>query len=97
MKNPINKFRLIALLEGLSYITLLFIAMPLKYMYGIPEAVRIVGMTHGILFMAYLVLQGVTSGHQQWDMKTNTYFFLASLIPFATFFADRRLKAMEAR
>jgi integral membrane protein len=95
MKSSIASFRLVALLEGISFILLLFVAMPLKYMYGMPEAVKIVGMTHGILFIGYLTLQTMAAMEHEWNLKTNAIFFLASLIPFGTFVTDRRLKAMQ--
>jgi integral membrane protein len=50
------RFRTVAWIEGLSYVALLFIAMPLKYFADLPLAVRVVGMAHGVLFIAYVVL-----------------------------------------
>ena len=96
MKSSIASFRLVALLEGISFILLLFVAMPLKYIYGMPEAVKIVGMAHGVLFIGYVTLQAMAAMEHEWDLKTNALFFLASLVPFGTFVTDRRLKAMQA-
>ncbi len=95
MKSSIGTFRTVAILEGISYILLLFVAMPLKYFYDMPVAVKIVGMTHGLLFIGYAMTQALASNEHNWDKKTNVMFFIASLVPFATFFADRRLKALQ--
>lgn len=91
----IGKFRIVAFLEGLSYITLLFIAMPLKYLYAMPIAVKIVGMTHGILFIAFLIYLLLCAQRHNFTKKDTFVFFIASLIPFGTFFTDKRLKEYE--
>jgi len=77
--------RLMAILEGLSLLALFFVAMPLKYMYGMPEAVKLAGPIHGYLFLAfngvlfYFVFKGQIT--EQKAFKG----FLASLVPFGTF------------
>ena len=91
----IGKFRIIGFVEGISYLVLLFIAMPLKYMMGVAIATKIVGMTHGILFMIFLVLLMQAAQKHNFSMKDSTVFFVASLIPFGTFFTDSRLKRLE--
>lgn len=95
MQSMLKKFRLIGLLEGVSFILLLFIAMPLKYMYGMPEAVKIVGMTHGILFILYVMMLAMAAKDFSWEMKFNIQLFIASLLPFGTFVTDRKLKAYQ--
>ncbi len=85
-------FRMIAIAEGISFLILLFIAMPLKYMLDIPEPVQIMGWIHGILFMTFifsaiLVFTYFNKGFV-WLAKA----LAASLIPFGTFFLDRELK-----
>jgi len=95
-KSTLGRFRLIAFLEGISFISLLFIAMPLKYMAGNPLPVKIVGMTHGILFILFVYLLFEAAGKYKWSAKFNGLAFLASIIPFGTFILDRKLKAIEA-
>ena len=95
MKNSVKTFGLINTIEGYSYLTLLFIAMPLKYMFGFPLAVKIVGMAHGVLFIAFLILLVVAWQEKKWAFSENIIFFIASLIPFGTFFTKKRIKAYE--
>ncbi|MBO6515432.1 MAG: DUF3817 domain-containing protein [Bacteroidia bacterium] len=86
----IKTFRLIALLEGVSYILLLLIATPIKYISGDPTYVKMLGMPHGLLFIAYVVLALVLRSEEQWD-KTKTFWVLiASILPFGTFYIDRK-------
>jgi len=94
-KDVLDYFRLIGFIEGLSYLTLLFIAMPLKYMYAYPEAVKIVGMAHGVLFIGFIVLLGASGIKYRFSPALNIVFFVASLIPFGTFFTDRKLKQIK--
>jgi integral membrane protein len=65
MTNSLQVFRKIALAEGISFLVLLFIAMPMKYMFAIPLAVKIVGWTHGVLFMAYLYFEAKAAAGQK--------------------------------
>lgn len=87
--NHLGRLRLIALVEGWSFLILLFIAMPLKYWAGIPEAVRVVGMAHGVLFILYVLLIFIVTIEKKWSLKVLFLLFLASLVPFATFYADK--------
>ncbi len=77
--------RLMALLEGLSLLTLFFVAMPLKYAYGMPEAVKLVGPVHGWLFIAFnaMLFYFVYKGHL--SEQKGFQGFIASLVPFGTF------------
>ena len=84
-------FRLITLLEGLSYILLLFIAVPLKYGTGDDFLVKILGMPHGILFILYLLLTFYLKGSYGWKWQQTALVFLASIVPFGTFYVDRKL------
>jgi integral membrane protein len=95
LKTPLGRFRAVALLEGLSFVVLLFIAMPLKYWAGMPLAVKVVGMAHGVLFMLYLPsLLEVTVAHR-WSLLRVVAAFGASLVPFGTFVLDARLRREE--
>ena len=84
-----NIFRIIALLEGISYIALLFIAVPIKYFGDDPQYVKLLGMPHGILFLAYIVLAIVLASEVKWSRKTLFIVLVASIIPFGTFYVDR--------
>ena len=92
LKNELERFKLIGLIEGYSYLILLFIAMPIKYMGGEPMAVKIVGMAHGILFILFILAQYQATSTYKWKFKFNAFAFLASLIPFGTFYLDKKLK-----
>ncbi len=92
----IRVFRMIALAEGSSFLTLLFIAMPMKYFMGIPEVVRVVGAIHGGLFMLYVALLAVVHFRHRWSFLFSLYAFVASIIPFGTFILDKHLRQKEA-
>ncbi|MDB9961220.1 DUF3817 domain-containing protein [Oceanihabitans sp.] len=85
-----NSFRIVALLEGVSYILLLFIAVPIKYIQGNPEYVKLLGMPHGLLFVAYVVLAIVIGIELKWNMKTMFIVLIASVLPFGTFYVDKK-------
>ena len=86
----IKLFRIVALLEGLSYIGLIFIAVPIKYLIGIDTYVKFLGMPHGILFLLYILLALITSKFMNWDNKSIIIILLASIIPFGTFYVDNK-------
>lgn len=86
-----NAFRLTGLLEGLSYILLLGIAMPLKYVWGDPSWVRVVGMAHGLLFLAYVGLAFVLYDREGWSIRKLAYAIIASLLPFGPFVFDAKI------
>jgi integral membrane protein len=88
----IDRFRLIGFVEGISYLLLLFVAMPIKYMLGDPSYVKVVGMTHGILFIIFIIFQIQAALKYNFPLKDNFIYFFAALIPFGTFFTDSRLK-----
>ncbi|MCB0699000.1 MAG: DUF3817 domain-containing protein [Chitinophagales bacterium] len=91
--NLLKRFRQIAVLEGISYLLLLFIAMPLKYMADIPEAVKYTGWVHGILFVLYAVMLIQVWQEYKWKFGKAALVFIASLLPFAPFYVDRKLKS----
>jgi integral membrane protein len=87
--------RILGNVEGISYLLLLGLAMPLKYIWGFSMAVKIVGMAHGVLFLAYcLYLIPCIQAHR-WSLKFSFVLFLATLIPFGTFVTDRKIRALE--
>ena len=92
----IKNLRILGNVEGISYLLLLCVAMPLKYLADMPLAVRIVGMGHGVLFIAYCILLALCMRRFKWSLGFGIYLFVATLIPFGTFVTDRRLKQMES-
>ena len=84
-------FRTLGLVEGLSLLTLLFIAMPARYQFGY-DFVWQAGMTHGILWLAYVTLSMPVSHKQGWSIMFWMLVLLSSVTPFAVFFLDSRLK-----
>jgi len=85
-----------ALAEGVSFLTLLFVAMPMKYFMGMPEVVRVVGSIHGGLFLLYVGLLAIVHIKQRWTLTFTLYAFIASVIPFGTFMLDKHLRDKEA-
>jgi integral membrane protein len=83
---------MIAILEGIAFLVLLVIAMPLKYMADIPQAVSVVGALHGVLFVMYAIWLAVVKFKYDWSINKAGIAFIASFIPFGTFILDRKLK-----
>jgi len=92
----LKKFRLINKIEGISFLILLFVAMPLKYYAGIPMATKIVGMTHGIFVFAFLYQLFAASDEAPFSGKEMGILTLMSLIPFGSFYNDKLCAAKEA-
>lgn len=93
--SPIRRFRLTALAEGSSFLVLLCIAMPMKYVMGMPRVVTVVGAIHGILFLLYVAQLAKLRTKYQWDNKFSFQAFLASLLPFGPFLFDKHLRTKE--
>ncbi len=95
MSTPYNRFRKIAFYEGISFLVLLLIAMPLKYFFGFPKAVTIVGSLHGILVVALgvfaLEVKNTYKKSFGWLVKAG----LASIVPFGTFYMDKEWRQEE--
>jgi integral membrane protein len=94
-KTPLGRFLKIGFVEGVSFLVLLLIAMPLKYIAHMPTPVRVVGMIHGVLFIGYVIALFQAARAYNWPIKTVTVAFLLSFFPFGTFFLDRVLKKQE--
>lgn len=88
-------FRLISFLEGVSYLLLLFIAVPIKYFQGNELYVKILGMPHGILFMVYIALVIVIRFDNLWFKKYFILISLASIVPFGTFIVEYKLRKIN--
>jgi len=83
-------FRIVSFLEGVSYLLLLFIATPVKYFGEDPSYVKMLGMPHGILFMLYVILAFMLKNEMQWDRKNFAIILLCSILPFGTFYMDKK-------
>ena len=94
--SSLHLFRKIALAEGISYLVLLFIAMPLKYWADMPLAVKYTGWAHGLLFVLYGVSLIMAWNERKWSFGRVVFYFIASLVPFAAFYVDHKLKAEDA-
>jgi integral membrane protein len=91
-KKSVNRFRIVAVLEGWSYVLLLFIAMPLKYMFDMPLFVKYLGWAHGALFVAYMLTLLQATINASWKFGKLAWAVIASFIPFGTFVLDKQLK-----
>lgn len=96
MNNPIPFLRKMALTEGVSFLVLLGVAMPLKYVWGILVAVKIVGWIHGVLFILFCAALLRTMIIAKWTFVRSAIVFVAALLPFGPFVVDRRMLTYEA-
>lgn len=94
-RTSLGRFRMVAIAEGISYMLLLFIAMPLKYMADIPDAVKYTGWVHGILFMIYILALISVKMDRNWSFLKSAIAFVISLIPFGAFIFDKSLRKEE--
>ena len=95
LRTNIGRLRIAGFLEGISYLALLCICMPLKYIGGIPESTFFVGMAHGIIFIIYCVLVMVVMMKYKWNLMKTFWALLASVLPFGTFVVDVRIFRQE--
>ena len=96
-KTSLGRLRMIGFWEGVSFLVLLGIAMPLKYFAGEPGAVRVVGMAHGILFMLYVWAAIQTARDRNWSWQRTGLVLLASVLPAGPFVVDAKLLREPAR
>ena len=95
--SELQKFKLINKIEGISFIILIFIAMPLKYSFGYPMATKIVGMLHGLLVFAFIYQIIEAKKEAGFTLKETAFYTILSLIPFGSFYTDKLLaKKIEA-
>jgi integral membrane protein len=94
--NPIPLLRNVAIAEAISFLILLFVAMPLKHFAGVPAAVKVVGWLHGLLFMAFVVVLVYTTIVARWPLARAGVLFVAALLPSGPFVMDRRMKQYAA-
>lgn len=88
-------FRITSILEGISYLSLFAVTMPLKYMADMPMPNKYAGYAHGALFIAYCVLAVLICVVKKWGFKRMAIFLIASLLPFATFYIERKYLSSE--
>lgn len=84
----LKNFRILSLLEGTSFLLILFVTMPLKYMYDNGAPNKVIGMIHGFLFLGYIVMAILMKEKMKWNNKTLGIVLLCSIIPFGTFWMD---------
>ena len=96
MQNRIRFLRIIGITEGISFLLLLMVAMPLKYYMQMPQAVKYTGWAHGLLFVAYVIAVFACIGPMKWNWFKVLVALGASLIHFGTFVLDKELKRREA-
>jgi integral membrane protein len=90
LSTALGRFRTVAFLEGCSFL-LFGLTMPLKYYFQMPMPNKIVGTLHGGLFLLYIVLLAIVAYKNKWSIVKIFLAFIASLIPFGTFYADKKL------
>jgi integral membrane protein len=95
MNTPFPRFRKVAFFEGISFLVLLLIAMPLKYFFAFPKAVTIVGSVHGLLFVAFIVTAWEVKSVYKKDFKWLAKAMLASVLPGGTFYMEKEWKREE--
>lgn len=95
MKKPVSFLRTIALVEGVSFLILLGVAMPLKYFADLPMAVKWVGWIHGVLFIIFCAALWQTMLRIKWPLARGVAVFVAAVVPFGPFLLDRRMQLYE--
>lgn len=88
----IHRLRIIGLIEGVSFLLLMGVAMPLKYIWDMPMAVKVVGWAHGLLFILFCLFLAIAMTLARWNLGRGALFFIAALVPFGPFLVDKRLK-----
>ncbi len=96
LKSSYMRFRIISFLEGLSYLILVFIAMPIKYIGENPYPVKVVGMGHGVLFILFCIFLFEAFKRCDWNKSIGVQYFIYSLIPFGFIIIDKSLKAQPS-
>ena len=86
----VNIYRVTAFLEGVSYILLLFVAVPIKYLLNEALYVKVLGMPHGILFILYILFSIIAKIKYNWSFRKFLVISISSLVPFGTFYIDKK-------
>lgn len=96
LKTSLGRLRVIGFWEGVSFLVLLGIAMPLKYFAGWPLAVRVVGMAHGVLFLLYLWAAIQAALEHDWRWRRTALVLVASLLPAGPFVVEAKILRAES-
>ena len=99
-KNPVHNLRIIGTIEGISFLILVFIAVPMKRVFDMEAgvtAVRYFGWAHGLLFVLYCVALFIAMESRKWSLKKSFALFIAALLPFGPFIADRFIKEEDEK
>lgn len=91
LSTTLGRLRIMGIIEGYSFLLLIGIGMPLKYLAGIPEPNKIIGYSHGFLFIFYVALVFWATIEIRWSFWTMVKLFVASLIPFGTFWTEKNI------
>jgi integral membrane protein len=91
LSTNLGRLRVLGVLEGISWILLLFVGMPLKYSMDMPMPNKVIGMVHGILFILYVLFVYITSQETNWKGKTSAWLYIAAFFPFGTFISDAKI------
>lgn len=94
--NNLKILSILGVLEGISYLLLLGVCMPLKYGFDMPEPTSIVGMAHGVLFIAYCAWVIIVALDFKWSNAEIIWALVASILPFGTFVADKKIFSQYA-
>lgn len=88
----LTRFRVVSLIEGISYVVLLAVAMPLKYAAGMPAVVSHAGRIHGALFVLFVLAIASVSADQKWPRRASMTAFIAALLPLGAFWLEREFR-----
>ena len=95
MRTAFSRFRIISIIEGISYLLLLFVAMPIKYIGDNPYPVKIVGMGHGVLFILFVLVLFAAQIKYKWDKGIVLQLFVYSLLPFGFLLIEKVIKTLK--
>jgi integral membrane protein len=95
--NKLSLLRKAGIAEGISFLLLLLVAMPLKYFFQLPMAVKIMGWIHGVLFVTFLLLAWEFKTDRNKSLKWMAMAFIAAFVPLGTFWFDKELRKEETR
>jgi integral membrane protein len=90
LENQVKIFKWVSILEGISFLLLLLIAMPLKYIWDLPQMVQVVGMMHGILFVGYILGAFILFRPLQWKYRTLMLVCVSSVLPLGPFYVEKK-------
>ncbi len=97
LNSALGRFRVISAIEGLSFLALVLIAMPIKYIGGDPQPVKIIGMTHGVLFIIFMLSLFEAKIRHEWQNGLTLQLFILSLIPFGALLIEKKVKPIKVK